>query len=169
MESNTFDDQLLIDLLIKRDVQAFKLLYETYSPALHGSIIDIVANKDLAAQILEQAFFTAWETIKGYDRRKEKLFTWMLHIARRISIQTLRAINSWPSADQLSGIAGNMRAVLQTMAPGHRQVIELMYYKGLTKKQVAETLNIPVDAVNILLHQGMAQLFHRLKTITANL
>jgi RNA polymerase sigma-70 factor (ECF subfamily) len=164
MESYTFDDQLLIDLLIKRDIKAFKLLYDTYSPSLHGSIIDIVAQKDLAAQILEQAFFTAWETINSYDQHKEKLFTWMLHIARRISIQTLRAINSWPSAEQLCDVAGNMRAVLKTMNRSHRQVIELMYYKGLSKNQVAEILNIPVDTVTVLLQQGMAQLFQRLKS-----
>jgi RNA polymerase sigma-70 factor (ECF subfamily) len=166
MKSYSINDQLLIDLLIRRDTQAFKLLYDTYSPSLHGSIIDIVANKELAAQILERAFFTAWETINSYDQSKQNLFTWMLHIARRISIETLRSINAWPSASQLEKIAGGLRTILKDMDSGQRRVIELMYYQGFSKSQVAETLHISLDTVNNLFNQGMAQLHLRLDAYT---
>jgi RNA polymerase sigma factor (sigma-70 family) len=168
MKSHSLNDQLLIDLLIKRDTRAFKLLYDTYSPSLHGSIIDIVANKELAAKILQEAFLTAWETINSYDSNKQKLFTWMLHIARRISIQVLRSINAWPPASQLAEIAGGLRSILKDMNASHRQVIELMYYKGFTKNQVAETLHISLDTVNTLLHQGLAELHLRLNAFTAH-
>jgi RNA polymerase sigma factor (sigma-70 family) len=167
MKSHPPNDQLLIDLLIRRDNKAFQLLYDTYSPSLHGSIIDIVANKELAAQILQQAFLTAWETINSYDQSRHNLFTWMLHIARRTSIETLRSINAWPSAEQLAVISGGMRSILKEMEPGHRQVIDLMYYKGFTKKQVADSLNISIDMVSTLLHQGMVQLYQRLNAFTA--
>lgn len=168
-KSQSLNDQLLIDLLIRRDPQAFELLYDTYSPSLHGSIIEIVANKEIAVKILQEAFLTAWETINSYDKDKQKLFTWMLHIARRISIQMLRSINAWPSASQLAEIAGGLRSLLKDMNASHRQVIELMYYKGYTKNKVAETLHISIDTVNILLYQGLVQLHLRLDAFTAHL
>jgi DNA-directed RNA polymerase specialized sigma24 family protein len=42
-----------------------------------------------------------------------------------------------------------------------------MYYKGFTKKQVADSLNISIDMVSTLLHQGMVQLYQRLNAFTA--
>lgn len=126
------DDQLLIDLLFKKDKAAFSFLYDTYSPALHGSIIEIVANKELAAKILLEAFMTAWNIIDSYDKTKQGLFTWMLHIARSIALRTMRSIGAWPDAAQLEEISGGMRNVLRRMDNGSKQVIELMYYKGYT-------------------------------------
>jgi RNA polymerase sigma-70 factor (ECF subfamily) len=158
MKTSQIADQLLIDLLLKKDRQAFEFLYDTYSPALHGSIIDIVASKELAADVLQKAFVMAYNTISDYDHRKQRLFTWMLHISRRIALEILHSINRWPKASELIEISGGMRSLLCKMSPGQKRVIELMYYKGLSKTQVAQLMNISIETTDELLQTGLYQL-----------
>ena len=158
MKTSQIADQLLIDLLLKKDRQAFEFLYNTYSPALHGSVIDIVAGKELASDVLQKAFITACNTILQYDVRKQRLFTWMLHISGRIAMEMLQSINRWPRASELIEISCGIRALLGKMSPGQKRVIELMYYQGLSKAQVAQILNISVETTDELLRNGLLQL-----------
>lgn len=158
MKTSQIADQLLIDLLLKKDRQAFEFLYNTYSPALHGSIIDIVASKELASDVLQKAFITAHDTIRRYDQRKQQLFTWMLHISMRITIEILHSINRWPHASELIEISGAIRALLCKMSPGQKRVIELMYYQGLSKSQIAQIMNISIETTDELLQNGLLQL-----------
>src|SRR5690349_11133027 len=113
MKTPQIADQLLMDLLLKKDRQAFEFLYDTYSPALHGSIIDIIANKDMAASILQKAFISAYFTISSFKKRKYKLHTWMLHIASRISIETIREMDQWPTATQLQAVSVGINSLLK--------------------------------------------------------
>lgn len=43
MKALRVSDQLLVDLLVKKDRSAFEFLQETYSLSLHGSIIELMA------------------------------------------------------------------------------------------------------------------------------
>lgn len=158
MDKFLIDDQLLIDLLLEKNKHAFKFLYDTYSPALHGSIIEIVANKDLAFTVLEEVFITAWNEIGNYNKKNQSIFIWLLHIARRISQQALRSIGSWPDASQLAEVSWQLRKVLQRMEKGPKSVIELTYYQGLSKPQVAQIMNVPLQTVEQLLQVGFQQL-----------
>jgi RNA polymerase sigma-70 factor (ECF subfamily) len=158
MKTSQIADQLLIDLLLKKDRQAFEFLYDTYSPALHGSVIDIVAGKELASDVLQKAFITAYFTISSFKKGKYKLYTWMLHIASRISIETLRAIDQWPTASQLQEVSGGISTLLNKMETGPQTVIRLIYFKGHSRAEVARMLDLPIQMVEVLLQKGLEQL-----------
>lgn len=158
MYQSSVDDQLLADLL-RYKKSAFQFLYDYYSPALHGSIIELVANKEIAAEVLHEAFITAFKTIDSYDFNNDAVYTWLLHIARRLSFQALRSICAWPEAAELEKISRGMHHVLQKMDKGPRCVIELMYYRGYSKRQIGEVLKIPGHIVDELLKTGMNQLY----------
>ena len=51
----------------------------------------MVENKELAEDILQEAFIKFWNNFKNYDPLKGRLFTWMLNIARNLTIDTLRS------------------------------------------------------------------------------
>lgn len=151
-------DELLVELLLKKDKDAFHILYDTYCSSLHGSIIDIIANRELAAKILQEVYITIWNTIRTYDVKKEKFFTWLLHIARRRTFEIMNQLQAWPEATQLANASTNLHTILQKMDKGQRAVIELTYYRGYSTAQVAQLLKLPHDIVTHLLKTGLYQL-----------
>jgi DNA-directed RNA polymerase specialized sigma24 family protein len=51
-----------------------------------------------------------------------------------------------------------MTTILRAMPDGPRRAIELMYFNGYTRRQVAETLQVSTETVKQLLDQGLQQL-----------
>lgn len=153
------DEQLFIDLLFECNRHAFAFLHDTYSPALHGSFLDIIEeDKELAAKMLEEIFVRAWGNVNACGSRNSKLFIWMLHIARRLTIAAIQQLGAWPRASKLEEISRGLRFILLHMDKGQRWVIELTYYKGYSKAHIARILNVSADTVENLLQTGLRQL-----------
>lgn len=152
-------EQLFLDLLFECNRHAFAFLHDTYSPALHGSFLDIIEeDKELAARMLEEIFVHAWGHVNALDSRKQKFFIWMLHVARRLTISAIQQLGAWPRASKLEEISRGLRFILKHMDKGQRYVIELTYYKGYSKAHIARMLNISADTVENLLQTGLRQL-----------
>jgi DNA-directed RNA polymerase specialized sigma24 family protein len=154
----TISDQLLVDLLVNKDRQRFEFLYDTYSPCVHGSVLELVEEKDMAVYVLKKALGSAYYTIHHYKKHRRKLFTWLLHIAVRLWLDKVKAIETWPSADQLQEASGGLWCVLQGMAEAPREVIRLTYDEGCSKIMAAQKLGIPVERIDDLLQTGLRQL-----------
>jgi RNA polymerase sigma-70 factor (ECF subfamily) len=158
MKAPSISDQLLVDLLVNKDRSAFEFLQETYSSALHGDLIDLMADKDIAEQVLKKAFVAAYFTITCCKGRKGKLYTWMLHMTLRMVFETMRVIEEWPTANQLQEASASMCAVLDAMDAPSRKIIHLIYCKGYSKAKVAKRLHVRIDTVEALLQTGLKQL-----------
>lgn len=153
-------DQLLVDLLVKKDKDAFAFLQDSYSPSLHGSIIDLMADKDIAEAVLKKAFASAYFTISQHKRRGQKLYAWLQHFGLRLVLEPLRAMDQWPTPGQLQDASNALYSLLNAMDPVSRAVIQCIYDKGYSKAQVACLLNLPVYRVDELLQSGLQRLQH---------
>lgn len=71
----------LVDLLKRKDEQAFCFVYNQYAPALYGCILRLVRDSGTAGNILQESFVRIFRTIELYPQQKNRLFTWMLQIA----------------------------------------------------------------------------------------
>src|SRR6478672_10809569 len=98
--NTTYEERELITLLRQKDNGAFSYLYEHYSGALYGIIKQIVADVDLANDVLQEVFVSIWKKIDSYDESKGRLFTWMLNIARNASIDKTRSRSFQQSRQQ---------------------------------------------------------------------
>ena len=86
-----YSEEELIYLLKNRDQSAFSYLYDNYSGALFGVIYKMVENRELAEDVLQEAFVKIWNNFSNYDNLKGRLFTWMLNLTRNLTIDTLRS------------------------------------------------------------------------------
>ena len=80
-----YSEEELVLLLQNHDQQAFSYLYDNYSAALNGIIYRMVDNRELAEDILQEAFVKIWNNFSSYDTGKGRLFTWMLNITRNLT------------------------------------------------------------------------------------
>jgi RNA polymerase sigma factor (sigma-70 family) len=176
---NTYTEHELVSLLKSRDDKAFGYLYEHYSGALYGIINQIVADMEVANDVLQEVFINIWRRIETYDQSKGRLFTWMLNIARNASIDMLRSrsyqntlknqrIQEPVNGDSIAQPAMQidnigLKRVLSQLKPEQRTLIELAYFKGYTHEEIASIESIPLGTVKTRIRNALIQLREFLK------
>ena len=167
-------------MLKQRDNQAYSYLYDRYSGALYNIILQIVPEKDLASDVLQEVFVNIWRKIETYDPVKSRLFTWMLNVARNASIDMLRSKNyqnimkTRELPDYFEANAGGqvtqinidhigLKKVLAGLKEEQRSLIDLAYFKGYTHEEIAEIEDIPLGTVKTRIRSALMQLRTMLK------
>jgi RNA polymerase sigma factor (sigma-70 family) len=170
-----YSEQELVDRLQKHDDQAFGYLYDNYSAALFGIVNQIVPDKEIAADVLQEVFINIWQKIGSYDPNKGRLFTWMLNIARNASIDKIRSLpyrNSLKN-QSLSQNVGNvveskavnpvvndigLKKIIYRLKEEHRMLVELSYFQGYTHEEISKMLDIPLGTVKTRIRSALIQL-----------
>ena len=170
----TYTEKELIALLRQRDQRAFSYLYDNYSGALYGIVLQILENTELASDVLQEVFINIWRRIETYDPAKGRLYTWMLNIARNASIDQLRSKNYQNSQknqsipENVDGLVGSstqmsvdsigLKKMLEKLKMEQRVLIELAYFKGYTHEEIAEMEDIPLGTVKTRIRNALIQL-----------
>jgi RNA polymerase sigma-70 factor (ECF subfamily) len=160
-------------LLKQRKELAFNYLYDNYSAALYSVIINIVPDRELSNDILQEVFVKIWRQIETYDVTKGRLFTWMLNIARNASIDALRSknfqqrqqnkeltehIDETGGSTQTNTDKIGLRKIVYKLKAEHRVLVELSYFEGFTQDEISKMLNIPLGTVKTRLRTALIQL-----------
>ena len=174
-ELKKYSEPELVLLLQNHDEQAFSYLYDNYSPALFGIVYRMVEDKELAEDILQEAFVKIWNNFINYDSVKGRLFTWMLNITRNLTIDTLRSkgykkqskirntensvdnfVDNSSGAEQFDSLG--IRKHLAHLKNDQKQIIDLAYFSGLTQDEIAKQLSIPLGTVKTRMRTAIIEL-----------
>lgn len=160
-------------LLQERNGQAFSYLYDNYSGALLGVIGGIIADRELAGDVLQNVFVNIWRKIDLYDPSKGRLFTWMLNIARNAAIDEVRsrayrdAQKNQPIAEDGSlpgAVTGpaigdvGLKKVLTKLKEEWRVLIDLSYFQGYTHEEIAKLQGLPLGTVKTRIRTALSHL-----------
>lgn len=171
----------LIEGLQNMDGSAMSALYSMYSDSLYRVISTIVVIDEVAQDLLQETFIKIWKSFKQYDPRKGRLYTWMIRLARNISIDYLRSVNhrnytvsenlfeSTQQIDQKFQVSYNpeligVRDMTTILNEDQRRALDLIYFKGYTHVQAAEELNVTVGIIRSRLQSSIAELRRTFKT-----
>lgn len=166
------DEALLIRRLHERNEGAIDSLYDRYSDVLYGIILRVVKDEMTAMDVLQDSFVKIWQKADQYDPNKSKLFTWLLQVARNTAIDQLRSdkksgereiqmtdpiVNrikeEGPDPDAL-----DVQDHVKKLDPKYQEVIEALFFKGLTQQEASEYLDIPLGTVKTRLKIALRQL-----------
>lgn len=166
----------LVALLKNKDQKGFDYLYENYSTALFGIINRIIPHEDDAKDVLQDVFIKIWNNIESYSPQKGRFFTWMLNLARNMSIDKLRSANykyhnkNLSIDDHIVNVFDKnqaytenvdrigLRKVVSTLRAEYRELIELAYFSGFTQVEIAEKLEMPLGTVKTRLRSAIKEL-----------
>lgn len=168
------EDELVMALRNKDKVGA-EALYDMYSSSLYGIIFRIVQHEEIAEDLLQDTFVRIWNSFSSYDASKGRLFTWMVNIARNISIDKTRSKdfrnssktedieNNVLSIDMHSGNSLNpetmgLKELVAKLKPEQKIVLDMVYFRGFTHAEVSEELEIPLGTVKTRLRNGIINL-----------
>ena len=165
----------MIELLVARDKKALEYLYDNYSSTLNGVIFKILKSENLAEEILQDTFLRVWDKIKDYDAAKGRLFTWMVNIARNLSIDKTRS-KEFKAGSKSEDIDSNVyisdvyyseknnpehigiKSMLDQLVPEQKKVIDLMYFQGYSQSEISEEFDIPLGTVKTRVRAAMGKL-----------
>jgi RNA polymerase sigma factor (sigma-70 family) len=171
--AKTYSEQELVALLKQRSNVGFAYLYDYFSGALYTSILNIVPDKDVAADVLQEVYINIFRKIESYDASKGRIYTWMLNIARNEAIDTIRSKaykNSLQNRDVTNSVyeqtANNtlnidtigLRKIMEKIKPEYRVLVDLCYLKGYTQDEISKKENIPLGTVKTRLRAALVQL-----------
>jgi len=168
------EDELVMALRNK-DKAGAEALYDMYSSSLYGIIFRIVQHEEIAEDLLQDTFVRIWNSFSSYDASKGRLFTWMVNIARNISIDKTRSKdfrnssktedieNNVLSLDMHSGNSLNpetmgLKELVAKLKPEQKIVLDMVYFRGFTHAEVSEELEIPLGTVKTRLRNGIINL-----------
>ena len=176
MESiKKYSEDELVWSLQQQDQQAFSYLYDNYAAALNGIIFRMVNNKELAEDILQEAFVKIWNNFAGYDKSKGRLFTWMLNLTRNLAIDTLRS-KGYRKQGKISGDefsvsnlsdksfsvekfdAMGIHNKLSGLKPEQRLLIDMAYFNGFTQDEISKQTGIPLGTVKTRMRAAILEL-----------
>ncbi|MDP2415422.1 RNA polymerase sigma factor [Daejeonella sp.] len=168
------EDELVLALRNKEKAGA-EALYDMYSSSLYGIIFRIVQHEEIAEDLLQDTFVRIWNSFSSYDASKGRLFTWMVNIARNISIDKTRSKdfrnssktedieNNVLSLEMQSGNALNpetmgLKELVAKLKPEQKIILDMVYFRGFTHAEVSEELEIPLGTVKTRLRNGIISL-----------
>jgi RNA polymerase sigma-70 factor, ECF subfamily len=169
-----YSEEELVQELQSRNQQAFSYLYDNYAAALNGVIFRLVEDKELAEDILQEAFVKIWNNFSSYDSTKGRLFTWMLNLTKNLTIDTLRSKGykkqSKISGDEnaVSNLSDNtgaekfdalgIRKQLSNLKPAQRNIIDMAYFNGYTQDEISKEMGIPLGTVKTRMRSAILEL-----------
>jgi RNA polymerase sigma factor (sigma-70 family) len=174
-DTKTYTEEALTAALKKHDNDAFQYLYKNYKGALFTIVQQIITDKEIAEDVLQEAFVTAWKNIEKYDAAKGRLFTWLFNVTRNCAINTTRskAFKTQQKNDSLENYVSyadekdshslninqiGLRKQVHLLREEYKNVLELSYFNGFTHEEIAKILNIPVGTVKTRLRNALIEL-----------
>ena len=151
------DDATLLRQVVRRDRQAFAVLYRRYHPRLHGYLRRVVADAEIAEEVLDDVMFVVWKDARRFSGGGA-VSSWIFGIAYRRAMSALRVelrhqvrVDRSADAEAMPAARPKGRELVETalrrLSPNHRQVVELTYFFGFSYQEIAEIVDCPVNTV----------------------
>src|SRR5829696_6322498 len=160
-------DEDLMQLVQRGQAPAFDLIYERHAQAAFSLAYRIAGTRNLAEDVVQEAFLSIWRAGGRYERARGSVRTWVLGIVhhraidalRRSAVHETRRASDEGIAERLEGgvrtdveaarheEAETVRAAIEQLPADQSRVIELAYFGGFTHTEIAELLDAPVGTI----------------------
>ena len=169
------------------DRTAFASVYQATSAHLFSVALRILKRRDVAEDVLQEAFVSVWHHAGSYQAASGQPMTWMISIVRNKALDVVRSASARhetarpvtaegdeidiaderPNPLQLLTQATDalaIRGCMEALDASHRQCLALAYYHGMSHSEVAAHMRAPLGSVKAWVRRGL----ERLKTCMEN-
>ncbi len=155
----------------------FEALYDELVPHLYAVALAVLRNQAHAEEVTQEVFLEIWQKAPSYDRSKGSVKTWALTLARRRSIDRVRAVEASSQRDLAQGVKEftsvyehvdaavqahldreELGRALADLEADQAQLLRLAYFGGLTQRELAQHLGLPLGTVKSRMRQTLLAL-----------
>ena len=162
-------DEELIAQVLRGDPAAHEALFDRYGAVVMGLAFKITGDRAMAEEVVQEAFWRLWRKADSFQIQRGSFTGWFLSIARNLSIDALRRQKNQglptneaeqiveqvadPSADVpeaawLGAQYKQVRAAVAGLPAEQRQVIEMAYFHGMTRQEIAQSTGEPLGTIH---------------------
>src|SRR5437763_11549902 len=165
-------DGELIQRVGRGDAGAFELLYRRYSRPVFGLALRRLGDRMAAEEAVQETFAALWRSARTYKPERGPGAPWLYAVARNAIVD--RARNKWEPATEApetaslelgpaeraeaSYVSWRVHRALEDLPRSERDVLELAYWGGLSQREVADFLGIPLGTVKTRTRAGLGRL-----------
>lgn len=176
------DDQALVERCRSGDLAAFEPLVEKYRERVWRLAYHYLRDREEAWDVAQEAFIRAWQALPSF-RGQSAFYTWLFRIVVNIATDRARQraargrafgtepvpeedwervlIDSTRGPDEAAARTEErerLRRALDALPEHHRAIIMLSDLEGLSYREIAEVLGIPMGTVMSRLHNARKRL-----------
>lgn len=170
-ETHLTDEQVMIQVATG-EVTALEILYDRYAATVMGIAYKMLGDRAVAEEIVQETFWRVWQRAASFEKRQGKFSNWLFGIARNLCIDRWRRNQARPQLVPHNEEAGfqieqeadpkadvpehawqamknrQVRAAVAELPPEQRTVLEMSYFQGLTRQNIAEKTGVPLGTVH---------------------
>jgi RNA polymerase sigma-70 factor (ECF subfamily) len=178
VERERFAD-LLASVAEKQDRAAYSELFAYYAPRVKSYLLRLGADNAQSEEIAQDVMVTVWRKAGLFDRRQASVSTWIFRIARNRRIDVFRR-SKRPDLDpeetmilpagveapedrvEAMETEARVRAAMKDLPEEQLQLLRLAFYEGLSHREIAGKLDVPLGTVKSRIRLAFAKMKSRL-------
>ena len=172
-------DKELLRRMTEGDESALEALMGHWSRPVFSLALRIVGNPVAAEEVVQDVFFKAWKNAKVFEDQRGAFSSWILTMTHHAAIDALRRSRSRGSQQTTtldtqdpvtagsfvapkSGVTEwqklKLEQAMQSLPEKQKKVVEMAYFEGLTREEMASILKEPVGTVKTRLRDAIMKL-----------
>jgi len=178
------DDAALIERCRAGDIAAFEPLVEKYRQRVWRLAYNVLRDREEAWDVAQEAFVRAWQALPSF-RGQSAFYTWLFRIVMNVAADRARSraargrafgtervpeedwdrvlVDQPAEATPDAAAAGaekraRIERALATLSDDHRRIVVLSDIEGLSYREIADVLEIPMGTVMSRLHNARKRL-----------
>ncbi|MEV7284562.1 sigma-70 family RNA polymerase sigma factor [Streptomyces sp. NPDC093252] len=159
------------------DEEAFAGVYDAVAGRVLGVARAVLRDRAQSEEVAQEVLVEVWRTAPRYRPDRGTALNWILTLAHRRAVDRVRSaeaaavrdhraalLDRTPEYDEVSEQVEarlereQVRRCLRTLTEVQRQAVTLAYYRGLTYRQVAEALKLPLGTAKTRLRDGLIRM-----------
>ncbi len=179
------DDAALVERCRQGDIAAFEPLVDKYRQRVWRLAFNVLRDREEAWDVAQEAFIRAYQALPAF-RGQSAFYTWLFRIVMNVASDRARSRaargrafgtervpeEDWDrvmvdkpageqAPDEAAASAEDRQRIMQalaTLSEQHRDIIVLSDIEGLSYKEIADVLEIPMGTVMSRLHNARRKL-----------
>ena len=167
---NAATDEMLVDMYIKGNDNAFDVLMRRYESKVYSYIYYSVKNQELAEDLFQEVFMKIIVHLRsGKYQENGKFYAWVMRVAHNLIIDTFRkdidekvisndeteqdlfndpslAVNDNREQEMIKEqMVSDIKELIAKLPESQRQVLLMRYYEDMSFKEIAQKTNCSIN------------------------
>ncbi|MCP9212249.1 sigma-70 family RNA polymerase sigma factor [Streptomyces cucumeris] len=171
------DLEELMARVARGDQEAFSAVYDVVAAPVLGVVRGVLRDRAQSEEVTQEVLVEVWRTAARYRRDRGTAVNWILTLAHQRAVDRVRSVEASAARDHRAALLDRtpeydevseqvearleheqVRRCLRTLTELQRQSVTMAYYRGLTYREVAELLALPLGTVKTRLRDGLIRL-----------